>query len=190
MIQRRRKFIISRKRKYPRHYEVSYGRYRRRIGIKWVYHVIRRSYISKIFGIIKRFQTAYYMKNQIKKYRRRKTFRDTKFSQINLIVKRRNTFINLSTKKKVFKALSAGILGYTGRKKSSPIVRERIGKELATIAVSTSRNYVDLYFIKNKGRFYKYVIKGLVLRGLYFRWLCIRHIHPHGYMRNKKKRRT
>lgn len=195
---------------YPFEYFVDYGKYRRRVGRTRIYHVLYNSVLNKLFPEFKRPETGFYLrknffmyknlnkfkkrkkkKNQQKRYKFRGiNLRNTRFSNINIVVKRRNTFINLTTRGKIFKSLSAGVLGYTGRKKSAPIVRERIGKELASIAVKSSRNVVDLFLIKKRGRFYRSVIKGLAFRGLYFRWIIIRHIHPHGYMRSRKKRRT
>lgn len=200
---------------YPYEYYVKYGKYRRRVGTIPVRHILKKSYFNTFLFPFKRPEHGFYMRKThftykrsrylfyLKKSKKKKNLkiykrltqrginlRNSKFSNINIVVKRRNTFINLSTRGKIFKSLSAGILGYTGRKKSAPIVRERIGRELASVAVKSSRNVVDLFLIKKKGRLYRNVIKGLACRGLYFRWIIIRHLHPHGHMRSRKKRRT
>ena len=213
MLRKKKKNPIVHTRYYPFEYFVKYGKYRRRVGGKKIYHVLYKSYLSKLFPVFKRREHGYNLRkyffmythrNKFKKWKKRKknnkynkynkqrsrNLLNTKLSTINIVVKRRNTFINLSTRGKIFKSLSAGVLGYTGRKKSAPIVRERIAKELASVAVKFSRNVVDLFLIKKKGRLYRSVIKGLACRGLYFRWVIIRHIHSHGHMRSRKKRRT
>jgi ribosomal protein S11 len=108
---------------------------------------------------------------------------------MNIKFQRRNTFINLAAKRRLVATLSSGQLGYTGRKKSSPFVREQMGTTMAKYAIKTNRRLVDIGFVSKIGRFYRFVMKGVARTRLLVRMLQLKKFHPHGYVRARKKRR-
>jgi ribosomal protein S11 len=110
-------------------------------------------------------------------------------SQINIVFQRRNTFINLSSENKLLATISAGTLGYIGREKGSPIVRQFLGEEIAAYAVKSHYRLVDINFVAKIGKFYRFVLKGLAQRGMLIRVLRIRQSHPHSVVRPRKLRR-
>ncbi len=114
----------------------------------------------------------------------------TKIGKIFIRPIRHNTFITFMIRKKIKAQISAGLLGYKGRKKGVPLVREALGIKLGKYILKRNYKVVDIIFVSKIGRFYRYAIKGLVKAGLIIRKLQIKHIHPHGYVRPRKARRT
>ena len=91
--------------------------------------------------------------------------------------------INLLTSK------SIGALGYKGRHKTSPLAKEILGKTIGNNLQKNNLPLIDI-ILKNKvGRIYKPIIKGIAKSRVLVRKITIKSMHPHGFIRPRKKRR-
>lgn len=60
----------------------------------------------------------------------------------------------------MFGQISAGQLGYTGRKKASPYVREQLGHQFGDFARKNQHFFVDIIFFAKIGKIFRYILKG------------------------------
>jgi len=109
-------------------------------------------------------------------------------STIGIQFQRRNTFLDFKhQKQKHF--ISAGLCGYKTRQKSNPYVREKLSEVLSYLSLEIGAEYSNIVMKKKIGKFYKPVLTGLAKGEMKIGCIKLRHVHAHGKMREKKKRR-
>jgi len=121
---------------------------------------------------------------------RQRQIKKVRFGRIFIKITHHNTFINLSNvKKRVRYTASVGLLKFKGKKKTSYLARQRIGRLVAENAITRNYRILDIYFLSGFGRLYRPVLKGLISRYIIIRLLRLPRFHSHGYVRTKKMRR-
>lgn len=147
---------------------------------------IKRSYYSKQFFF------THLRLYKIRKHLAKQSILKQKIGILFIKIRRHNTFLSLhSESTKYLKTkLSAGILGFKGRKKGAPLVREELGKQIAHYIRKTRYKIIDIIFKSKTGSMYRHVIRGLIKKKIGIRKITIKHTHPHGYIRQRKRRRT
>lgn len=121
-------------------------------------------------------------------------FRPFCFGTVYITHRRRNTFITIfkhaeNGKQVVFKN-TAGLNGYLGPKRPTKHGRESVAKMASAFLRTNTFTSVDIVFTKSIGRFFTYLIRGLLTYRVYVRHMYITKRRSHGYTRLKKKRRT
>lgn len=112
------------------------------------------------------------------------------YAILYIIFRRRNTFITVAVKKQPKATISAGILNYKGRKKTSPFVKERLGAQIGIFCRRNNIKLIDLVLSKKARRSYKTILKGVAKAAkAAIRGITVRKLKGHGYTRPKKKRR-
>jgi len=160
--------------------------------------VNKRAYCRKIFHRIK---VQDWIKKKLNKMSKKTRINPISYGEIRIVFQRRNTFCNLSRPVRyniktgqlqhhIIGTLSSGLLGYNGKKKSSPFVKEQIGEQLANFATQSNIRLCKIIFVKKIGRVYKQVLKGIARSQLWVKSLLVWHVHPHGAVRAPKKRRV
>lgn len=159
----------------------------------------RRHKERKIFFSYKKAQPYRIRRKKRIKYRYEK--RKLRFERhfLNITAKRKNVFLSfyqkIQTKKKSKKRIlllaskTLGSLGYKGRHKSSPLAKEVLGKTVGNSLQKNNLSLIDIIFQKKIGRLYKPILKGLAKNQILIRKLRIKKVHPHGFIRPKKKKR-
>jgi len=92
-------------------------------------------------------------------------------------------------KKQVFKCTGA-LTGYTGPKRTTKLGRESVAKAAVAFLYNNQFTCVDLIFTKHLGRFFSFIIRGLLLYPIFIRHIYISKRRSHGFTRLKKIRRT
>jgi ribosomal protein S11 len=182
------KIPVTLKSKNPKGYPIT-------VGIQSRTTIGKKPYLRQIFH---RKQSPKYWRwaNRMLKKKYRRYLQNQSVGEIRITFKRRNTFLNLvspqtsKSPRKILGVLSAGMLGYTGRRKATPFVREQVGEQLGSFAVASNRKICSLIFAHKAGRIYKLVLRGLARTSLMVKTIKVWHVHPHGYVRAKKKRRV
>ena len=109
---------------------------------------------------------------------------------LQITTKRRNLFITVAVKKKPKATISAGILNYKGRKKTSPFVKERLGAQMGIFCRRNDIKLIDLVMSKKARRSYRPILKGFAKTAkAAIRGIMVRKLRGHGYVRPKKRRR-
>ena len=129
--------------------------------------LIFENHYLTITGTVKNFFLAFYQKILSQKKRKKK----------------RIILINLLASK------SIGALGYKGRKKTSPLAKEFLGKNIGNSIKKSNIQLLDIILKKKIGYVYKPILKGLTKTQLLIRKIHINSVHPHGFLRPKKKKR-
>ena len=155
---------------------------------------IKRSYYAKEF-----FFTHLRNYNNVKQAAI-ETFGKRKSALLIIKIRRHNTFLCLHNnpnnvrldlgKCRLKTTLSAGMLGFKGRKKGAPLVREALGKYMGRYILKMRYKIIDIFFKSKTGSMYRHIMKGLAKMRIGIRKIRIKHKHPHGYIRPKKRRRT
>jgi len=141
--------------------------------------VPRFSYASKWF---------HSTRSKIKGQKRRDKIPNFLQTTIGIQFQRKNTFLDFKYgRQKHF--ISAGLCGYKTRQKSNPYVREKVSEMLSNLYTEFETEYTNIIFKKKIGKFYKPVLTGLAKGEMKIGFLKLKHIHAHGKMREKKKRR-
>lgn len=107
-----------------------------------------------------------------------------------ITTRRRNVFITVAVKKKPKATISAGLLSYKGRKKTSPFVKERLGAQLGMFCRRNDIKLISLVLTKKARRSYRPILKGFAKTAkAAIRGMTVRKLRGHGYTRPKKQRR-
>nr|ADZ99050.1 ribosomal protein S11 [Physarum polycephalum] len=119
------------------------------------------------------------------------------FGRIYLTHRRRNTFITISTiaedklnlDERVFFKSSCGLLEYKGPKRSTLHARLEVAKACGSFVAQAAFSSVDIIFPSGVGRVFTRLVRALVERQIYVRYLIIPKRRSHGLTRKKKVRR-
>lgn len=107
-----------------------------------------------------------------------------------LRISRTNKYIfKISKKNKLLTTQSLGKLGYTGRHKTSPVAKKSFGQFAGKFIMKNNFSYLDIILQKKIGRLYKPFLKGLASYRFTIRRILVNKIHPHGFIRARKKKR-
>jgi ribosomal protein S11 len=132
------------------------------------------------------FTTATFIKRKLKKFSKKK--QDPMLAQFLLAEEEEYTFTLGASK--ILGKISAGILGYKGRKKGTPFVRERLGNELADFAKRLEITFCNVLFFAKIGKIFRFILTGMAKKKITIRRIRIKNHHAHGFLRKRKKRRV
>jgi len=178
----------------------------------YFYRYIRRKrsrIAKKTLNLLKRLSPSYQdevnnfetVLQKMRSWKNRKGFKITSgdfspfcFGTVYITHRRRNTFITIfkhteDGKQVVFKSTS-GLNGFLGPKRPTKHGRESVSKMASAYLKSNMFTSVDIVFTKSIGRFFTYLLRGLLMYHVFVRHMYITKRRSHGFTRLKKVRRT
>jgi len=113
-----------------------------------------------------------------------------RFGAIYITHRLNNTFVAAYTLANKLHLMYGGPAGYRGPKRSTRYAREMVAKRISFRLAKGAYHFLDIYFKTALGRSLLPVLRGLLWEHSFFcRFIILRRMRSHGFMRGPKKRR-